>query len=467
MIEEHERVITDWRRVFPALAIITGLFLTSCSTHDDGRFKTFAEGTLEIAGQPDSTRDFSGFEVLLANQLDGDIDTLAIATTDMDGFFRLDISAVTGGIYPLIVRRAGVHLSTDQFVIAEGDTAVISGTYPLNGKRLRIISRENSAWMAYLNTKAQHNASMLRMLEAGDSAKQSIPQIAEQTAAILWSLRSLYSGTFGADLASVESIQMLEGWNDPLAVDRIQELRLDNQHIVDAVRSARRSEARIAGLDASIALISYYIQELDDVKAVAALTAELVIAYSDSLRSEEALEAALSLRRGFPDSEWARWASRAAYELENLLPGMPAPPFSVKTRDGGTFALDDANGRYFVLEFYEPLNKAFRQELAERDAVFAAMNPLMFLTLSVSVETDDDINEALFEEGDHAGLFAFAGSNESEIASVYNIHVLPTRFLIDPDGIIVAKYSGLGLRPLEKDLVALVQGVLVNLSTND
>jgi len=113
------------------------------------------------------------------------------------------------------------------------------------------------------------------------------------------------------------------------------------------------------------------------------------------------------------------------------------------------------------------MNKTFLQELAERDMVFAAMSPIVFQTLSVSMEPDEDINEALFEERDHAGLFAFAGSNENGIGRNYNIHVLPTRFLIDPDGIIVAKYSGFGLRPLEEDLVAIVQGIRTDLSLND
>jgi len=146
---------------------------------------------------------------------------------------------------------------------------------------------------------------------------------------------------------------------------------------------------------------------------------------------------------------------------------MPAPPFSVITRDGTGFALDDASGRYLILEFYAPLNNTFQKELLERDAVFGIMNPLMFQTLSVSMEPDDDINEALFEEGDHSGLFAFGGSKEGGIGSIYNIHALPTRYLIDPDGIIIAKYSGFGLRPMEQDLVAIVRGVQANLSKNE
>lgn len=445
-----------------AIAFLIGpltMLLSSCGAGDDGRFPAVAEGTLVISNQPDSLHDFSGFEILLANQEDGDIDTLAIAVTDVDGHFKLDISAREGGVYPLIVRRTGVRLSTDQFVVAEGDTARITGSYPLNGRRLRIISRENSAWMAYVNSKAQHNASMVRMLTAGDTARQSIPQIAEQTASVLWSLRSLYPNTYGSDLASVESIQLLEGWNDPLAVDRVQELSVDNINIVDAVRAARRSEARIAGQDASIALIRYFIQEISDPAQQAALTAELVVAYSDSLQTEKALEAALALRRQWPDSEWAAWSARAAYELENLMPGMMAPNFSVITRNGKTFSLSDARGRYFILEFYSPWNKAFLQELQERDVVFDAMNPLIFETLSVSMEPDIDINESLFEETDHAGDFAYAAGQKSDIGTVYNIHVLPTRFLIDPEGIILAKYSGFALRPLEEDLVAIIRGM--------
>ena len=446
------------RSFFNCVLISVGVFLGGCGSPEDDRFSTRAQGQLTIANQPDSSRDYSGFEVLLAAQQEGDVDTLAIAYTDADGNFELDIRARESGVYPLIVRRAGVEMSTTQFVVAEGDTARISAQYPLNGRRPRIVSPENAAWMAYLNTKAQYNRSMLDMLEAGDSARLSIPQIAEQTASIMWSLRDTYPGTYGAELASVESVQLLEGWNDILAVDHLQELSIDNPNLVNAVRAGRRSEARIAGQEAAVNLIQYYLQQVQDDNRKAALTAELVVAHSDSLEREEALAAALSLRRDFPDSEWSEWASRAAYELENLMPGMPAPPFSVVTRDGETFDLADARNRFFILEFYDPQNTAFRQELEERNIVFQAMNPLIFETLSISMEPDRDINEALFEEEFHPGTFAYASEQSIDMGATYNVHVLPTRFLIDRDGYIMGKYAGYGLRPLEEDLVAVVRG---------
>ena len=442
------------------LSLIT--VMSGCGSSENDRFQTVASGRLTIANQADSTQDFSGFEVLLAAQEDGDVDTLAITTTDVNGDFQLDISARESGVFPLIVRRAGVELSTDQFVVAEGDTSMISGAYPLNGRRLRIISPENAAWMAYINTKAQYNRSMVDMLEAGDSARLSIPQISEQTASILWSLRDLYPNTYGSELASVESVQLLEGWNDILAVDHVQELGFENPHLVDAVRAARRSEARIAGQEASISLIEYFIQNVTDAERKSSLVAELVVAHSDSLERDAALEAALTLRRDYPDSEWADWAARAAYELENLMPGMPAPPFSVVTRDGEIFSLGDAQDRFFILEFFEPRNRAFQQELAERDIVFQAMNPLVFETLSISMEQDRDINDALFEENVHPGKFAYSAEQAIDIGAAYNIHVLPTRFLIDRDGYIMAKYSGYGLRPLEEDLVSVVMGIEEN-----
>jgi len=437
---------------------LVAITLAGCGSSEDERFQTYATGRLTISTQTDSTTDFSGFEVLLAAQYDGDVDTLAIAVTDVNGDFELEISARESGVYPLIVRRAGVELSTSQFVVAQGDTSQISGSFPLNGRRLRIVSPENASWMAYINSKAQYSLSMVDMLETGDSAHLSIPQISEQTASMLWSLRDLYPGTYGAELASVESVQMLEGWNDALAVDHVLDLDLDNPHIVDAVRAARRSEARIAGQEASINLINYFLQNIQDIDRKASLAAELVVAHTDSLNRQAALEAALTLRRDYPDSKWSEWATRAAYEVENLLPGMPAPPFSVVTRDGEIFSLSDAADRFFVLEFYEPRSRIFQQELAERDIVFQAMNPLVFTTLSISMEPDRDINEALFEENVHAGAFAYASEQSLDIGAAYNIHVLPTRFLIDRDGYIMGKYSGYGLRPLEEDLVAIVRG---------
>ncbi len=438
---------------------ITVLFLlaAACSTETEPKVTAYAEGTLTIHVQEDSTKDYSGFEVFLASQSEGDVDTLAIALTDREGRFSMDISADEEGIYPLIISRAGVTLAAAEFVLVDGDTSTVTGAFPLLGRRLRIISMENAAWTAYQNTKLQHNSTLLSQIQNQDASLTNMRQVVLRTSTILWSLRTSYPRTMATDLASVESIVMMEGWNDSLVVERMQELRLHNASIVEAVKAARRSTARLFGQDSSLALIRSYIDRLTDEEQKAALHAEIVVAYADSIQNEQALSEALELRRLYPDTEWANWASTATYELENLSPGMPAPAFAVTSIDGDLITTESLRGKFVILEFYEPADEIFLKELVERNAIFSALNPDIFETLSISLDPDSILNSALFEEQRPPGSFSIApAGRDAAIARQFNIQIIPTRILIDPKGQIVDKYPGSAILSLEDDLVAII-----------
>ena len=432
--------------------------LGACSSQSERGINAYAEGTLTIRVQEDSTKDYSGFEVLVITQTEGDVDTLGVALTDVEGHFAMDISAVEEGVFPILISRAGTTMAFEEYVVVDGDSTTISGAFPLGGRRLRIISPENAAWTAYRNTKVLHNETLLRQLRDQTADLPSTQQVLQRTSTILWSLRANYPGTRATDLASAEAIVMLEGWNDSLVVDRLAEIRHQNPNIVSAIRAARRSFSRIFGQDSSLSMVRSYMGILPDEDQKAALHAEIVVAYSDSFRTELALSEAMELRRRYPDSDWSEWASRAAYEFENLLPGMPAPSFSVVSKEGNTVSSENLKGRFLIIEFYEPTNDIFLKELGERSSVVAALDTLVFETLSISLDPDSVINSAIFEEFEHPGIFAFMpDGRDAEIARNYNVQIVPTRFLIDPEGLIISKYPGSAMLSLEDDLIDIIQ----------
>jgi hypothetical protein len=450
--------------------LISTLFivLTGCSSTEERPVHSYAEGSFIISTQTDSTRDFSGFEILVAGNIDGDVDTLGIAETDVEGSFSMNIDADAEGIYPLIVSRAGSRMAVDELIVVNKDSTRITGRFPLGARKLRIISQENAAWTAYKNAKSFHNKELVRLLKAKGYFESDIKRIVMQTSTILWSLRNSYPGTIGANLATAESVTMLAEWNDSLAVERAEEVSVDNPNIVKVVRSARKSIARLAGQDSSVSYIKSFVTRVEDPDLQAELEAELVIAHTDSLERDEALSTALDLRRKHPESKWAEWAATAAYELENLMPEMSAPAFSTITRDGVQVSQDSFNGKFFILEFYDPKSEAFRRESEARSQLYAALDDRLFGTLSVSVEPDSVINEAIFDESTLEGSFVFPpGGYQSELARAYNIHVVPTRYLIGVDGRIISKYVGPALGSLEQDLVAIISGLNARTTANN
>lgn len=449
--------VPPMNRLFPLLTLLLAHTMMACG-QSEPPVKSYVEGTLRVRGDIGQTGDYRGFLVSVLNQVEGNVDTLATSETDSTGYFSMDVLAPDSGIFPLLVERSGEQMSLDQLVLVNGDSIRVSGTYPLGNRPLIIRSPENAAWSAYRNTKAVHSERLSALASTGNPAPIDVQSQVEQTASILWGIGDTYPQTMGARIARAESVLMVEGWNDSLVVVRYGQIGLENPSIAEVIRAARRSVARVMGQDSALSVVTSYMERVPLEEQKAGLMSELVVAYSDSGEVEKALETAALLRRTYPESSWADWASRAMYDLENLQPGMSAPTFDLTSREGERVALEELRGVFLILEFFDPRSATFRQDMPMRDGLFGALQETVFRVVSVSVEPDDVVNEALFDGGsEHPGTFVWLPNGEnSPIVTAYNVHTTPTRYLIDPDGRIVSKYVGRTLNELQNDLISIV-----------
>ena len=443
--------------LFVALVMIA--VVSGCSNGKEYPVASYVTGTLKVRAEVDSTDTFEGFRISVLTQTEGNVDTLGTAVTVSGGHFEMMVYAPDEGIYPIVVERSGASLSLDDFVAVNGDTVQVSGTFPLGTRPLRVVSAENAAWSAYKNSKATHNDQMVTLLEAGGYTTDDIGRVNAQTATILWSIQNTYPSTMGGAISMAESVVMSEGWDDAVVLERYPQVGYDNSSIVAVVRAARRSIARVAGQDSAIAMLNRYLNLVPSEKE-AEILSEKVMAFADSLQTERAVATASQLRMEYPESEWSSWASRATYDLENLQPGMAAPGWSLTSREGELLDTAGMDGRFVILEFFDPAEQIFQNELRRRDELFGALGPNVFQVVSVSVEPDADINEALFDGDGHPGHFVWTSAGmQEQIVADFNIQLLPTRYLIDPNGVIIAKYTGPALANLERDLIVIVGGL--------
>ena len=451
------KMTMPFRSVFvPALLTGLLLFVTACGENGDYPVRSHVSGSFSVRAEVDSTGDHAGFRVTVLGQRDGDIDTLGTAVTGRDGTFAFEVRAPEAGIYPISVERNGTELTLGEFVAVDGDSVEVSAVFPLGSRRLRIISTENAAWTAYRNAKTLHNHSMAELVGSGNYTSADLKQVISQTSTILWNIHGTYDGTIGGNLAKAESVIMMEGWNDSLVVARYPEISPENASIVEVARAARRSLARLQGGAASMDVLRT-LHDAAPVERRPGIMAEMVIAYADSNQTAEAVKTASELRRLYPESPWATWASRATYDLENLQPGMEAPSYSLLDKEGQELTSSNQLGRFVILEFFDPLEPLFQREIAARNNIASKIDPRLFGYISVSVQPDAAINDAFFEEQDHPGHFVLDGGGlDQQVARDFNVNIIPTRFLIDPDGRIVAKYNGPALDDLESDLVAII-----------
>ena len=423
----------------------------------DDPVRSHLSGRLTVSADVDSVADYRGFEVLVALDNQGQPDTLGYAETDSAGAFQLDVTAPTRGIYAIVISRRGQILKLGELAVADGDSATLDATFPMGNRRLRLRSPENAAWAAYQNTKAQHNNNLLALIQGGQYDENGVRNHVEQTTMIFWNMRSTFPNTMGGEVASAEAVIMLGGWNDSLALARAREISPQNINFADVGRAARQAQARIAGQEAALQLVRDFQARADEDEERAQLQSEIVLAHMDSLQHGEALAAAQELAATYPGSPWARWADRAVYELENLLPGMAAPAFAVRTATGDSLALESLRGRVVLLEFYRPQDEVYQREFEARNALAEVAGEDSLSLVSISLEPDTLLNEAFLEGRDAPGFHAFApDAQENMLVRTYNVNVLPTRFLIDFDGNIVGKYVGGTMAALREDILELL-----------
>ncbi|PEN14539.1 hypothetical protein CRI94_05810 [Longibacter salinarum] len=425
--------------------IALALSISACgeSSSASKPVQSVIQGHITVDANVSGATDFSGFEILVVRPDGRSLDTLGRAETARDGAYSAVVTAPERGIYPLVIRRRGNVLLRTDYVVADKDTASMNIAFPFTGNYVPIRSVENSALVAYRNTMGLHRQRLMQRLQNDAYSENNVSMNVRQTSSILWGMRENYSGTYAAQIASVESLALLESWNDSLVVVRAGQIEPANPRFVTAGRIARRAEARRNGQEAAVKLLGDFKTRASTDEQRAALQAELVRTYIDSLQEEEALAAADDLADEFDDSEWADWADRARYEVENLLPGKPAPDMDVRTVQGESLRLDDYEGYLVVLEFYHPSDDMYQRQIPTRNALYEATRTDSVAFISVSLEPDSLLNRAFFDGRTLPGKHVIAGDGgEDPIVESYNIGTVPTRYLIDRDGSIVDKYPG-------------------------
>lgn len=146
-----------------------------------------------------------------------------------------------------------------------------------------------------------------------------------------------------------------------------------------------------------------------------------------------------------------------AGEIRKLRAGSPgavAPLFAGTDVNGKEFRLADLRGKYVLLDFWATWCKPCRASNPHLKALFKKYH---VKGLEVVCVADDDGNAVRWREAveeDEIGEFHHVlrglkrlkdGYDKSgDIHGMYGIHTLPTKFLIDREGIIVGRYGGGG-----------------------
>lgn len=126
--------------------------------------------------------------------------------------------------------------------------------------------------------------------------------------------------------------------------------------------------------------------------------------------------------------------------LASLTIGNPALDFSMPDSTGKSISVSSFRGKYILVEFWASWCGPCRTQIPHLLKSYAAFKDKKFDILGVSLDSSrDKWLKAVHDEKLPWTQICEAKSTESKVISMYGITGIPLNFLLDPNGIIIAK----------------------------
>lgn len=416
---------------------------TGCSNKNKKDATAWLNATITVADSIDATGDYSGIQLLITTDETGsEKDTLFISKTDTTGQVSGKIRVPDQGLYPVTISRSGKTLFNTQTILAANDTVNIEGELPGLESTFEVKSKEEDAFKVYRRVESGFNR-VLAFMQAGALSDSTLPDEVNKWSELYWEVYNKYPGTIGSLLGARESIRILEGFDDDLMKQRLNESLQSERMIEFAADFGSKLAAKERGLNASIKYLDSLKTLTKKDNLLLGLDIAIINTYYDSSEVEKAQEKLNDFKKKYKkDDKALEWAETIEYDFKNLSLGKELPDFNFVTFDGDTVNNDNIKGTAYILEITSVANALYKDQI-DRTYIIQQLYTERGLNIyTIPLEKNEITVQALFDEYENPWPVAKPGSfSVSETLEKFNVNKVPTRFLVDADGKIVRKYE--------------------------
>ncbi len=437
---------------FAMLAIVAFLTFSCNGTSELKQETTVVKGTITVDEVLDDSGDFSGIEILIASYREEREDTVFQAITDIAGYFQGVATFDRKSEYVFLVSRNENRLASAILILADNDTVSVNASLPDFEQTLRISSVENDAYAVYRRLNRQFDR-IATLINSGQVPGTEVEEQVLTWSNLFWSMREDYPNTLAASRASATAIEILDGWDDDLVLQRISEVDYDPEVIESILFTGKSAMLRKEGLDATVAFLddlkSNTTQDLDKIL----IDINIIELLYDSLRVDDARTRFEAFQRAHPqDGEVSHWSRSFAFDLKNLAPGMPFPEFAITVDGGNPISNAMIEGDIILFDFARLDDRTYQQRFLEMLVLYEEFGDHMRF-ISVPAHDSQIMINAFFEERGRLWEVADAGEYQrDDFLEQLNLDQFPVRFLVDAEGNIIRKYYGYSLGLVRQDL---------------
>ena len=462
MVKKCMFVYTKYPNRFLMLSslLLSAIITIACSAdveQDIGY--TLVKGQFITEVSEGEASDNSGIRLVVLDSRTGSAtDTLFSAQTDVDGNFEAVAKIPEKGTYPILISRNDRVLHITNLVFAAKDTITITGTLPALDRTFRAASRENTAMETY--DRIQRLYSRVATLAYGGRVQQdSIPILMNQWSDIFWSIQDQHASTYASELAAIDAIEILDGWNSEAMLQRIESLNDSEIFLPVKLIYGSQLKAQSDGIDAGIRYLDNLgrVYSDDDQRiSISMRKIELLVEFDENERAIRELE---TIKRQYrSDENFVAWAESVSYEIQNLLPGREMPAFEIALNGDETISNESLSGSYYMLEIVLLADVNYQTVYPSLLEVFQSIADNNVRFISIPLDNNQITVEAFFEERTKRWTFANAGVfDDSGILTTLRIEQVPTRYLVGPDGVIINRYFTQEINVLRNDINRITQ----------
>ncbi|MCR4029745.1 MULTISPECIES: TlpA disulfide reductase family protein [Flavobacterium] len=196
----------------------------------------------------------------------------------------------------------------------------------------------------------------------------------------------------------------------------------------------------------------------------------MLLYYLNGMTYDEAKGYYDSFNPLYKNTKSAQYLAAEIEKMKKGIAGAPAGPFNTKDINGNPLKLEDFKGKYVLIDFWASWCVPCRKGNPHLLKLYAEYKPkgLEILGVSDDDKAEDKWKKAVEKDGIGVWKHVLRGlqykegtyekiNEDQDISEGYNIHSLPTKILVDPNGIIVARYDGgeADDKKMDEDLAAI------------